>query len=248
MPLPLFFQGALAVTEKNIRIYYTKPPVFIFGLLFPLFLFIAFFMGRGLDLALFYPGFLAMTLFFTASSVGPIITPWEKRDRTYERLLSYPLTVGSIILGDILAGALFGLIISLVIWAGSLLIFSLPVGNPLLMIVAFVVGTATFATLGTLLASPASDTPSTVMMLSTLVRLPLIFISGIFIPLSALGGVARMISYFSPLTYLVDLFQGAMNGAAVIGAAADLAALMVFILLFGAGAVFFQRRNLMKGL
>ena len=248
MQLPLFLQGAFAVTEKNIRIYYTKPPVFIFGLLFPLFLFIAFFMGRGLELVLFYPGFLAMTLFFTASSVGPIITPWEKRDRTYERLLSYPLTVESIILGDILAGALFGFGISLMIWAVSVLIFSLPVGNPLLMGAAFVFGTATFATLGTLLASPASDTPSTVMMLSTLVRLPLIFISGIFIPLANLGGAAQAVAFLSPLTYLVDLFQGAMNGAGVIGPVTDLFALFVFILLFGAGAVYFQRRNLIKGL
>jgi len=248
MRLPLFFQGAFAVTEKNMRIYYTKPPVFIFGLLFPLFLFIAFFMGRGLELSRFYPGFLAMTLFFTASSVGPLITPWEKRDRTYERLLSYPLTVGSIILGDILAGALFGLVISLLIWAASLLIFSLPLGNPFLLSAAFILGTVTFASLGTLLASPASDTPSTVMMLSTLVRLPLIFISGIFIPLSVLGGAALAVSYLSPLTYLVDLFQGGMNGAAVIGPVTDLFALFVCILLFAAGAVYFQRRNLIKGL
>ncbi len=248
MQLPLFFRGALVVMEKNVRIYYTKPPVFIFGLLFPLFLFIAFSMGRGLDLHLFYPGFLAMTLFFTASSVGPIITPWEKRDRTYERLLSYPLTVESIILGDILAGALFGFSISLVIWTVSLLMFPLPMGNPLLILAAFFLGTITFATLGTLLASPASDTPATVMMLSTLVRLPLLFISGIFIPLADLGGAGQTVAYFSPLTYLVDLFQGAMNGAAVIGPVTDMTVLLAFILLFGAGSVHFQRRNLMKGL
>ncbi|NYT07808.1 MAG: ABC transporter permease [Methanomicrobiales archaeon] len=248
MALPLFFQGALAVAGKNVRIYYTKPPVFIFGLLFPLFLFIAFFMGRGLALSRFYPGFLAMTLFFTASSVGPLITPWEKRDRTYERLLSYPLTIGSIILGDILAGALFGFAISLVILVASLLIFSLPVGDPFIVLAAFLLGTIAFATLGTLLASPASDTPATVMMLSTLVRLPLIFISGIFIPLADLGGAAQAVAYLSPLTYLVDLFQGAMNGTGVIGPATDLAALLAYFLLFGAGAVYFQRRNVMKGL
>ena len=248
MEIHLFFSGVLAVAEKNVRIYYTKPPVFIFGLLFPLFLFIAFFMGRGLDLAIFYPGFLAMTLFFTASSVGPIITPWEKRDRTYERLLSYPLIVESIILGDILAGAFFGLVISLVIWAGSLLVLSLPLGNPFLLAAAFILGTVAFASLGTLLASPATDSPSTIMMLSTMVRLPLIFISGIFIPLANLGEAAQRLALLSPLTYLVDLFQGAMNGAAVFGPMFDIAALLSWIALFGAGSVYFQRRNLVKGL
>ncbi len=55
-----FFRGIVVVTEKNIRIYYTKAPVMIFGLLFPLFMFISFYLGRRLDLLLFFPGFLGM--------------------------------------------------------------------------------------------------------------------------------------------------------------------------------------------
>jgi hypothetical protein len=65
--------------------------------------------GRKLDLVTFSPAFVGMMVFFTASSVGPLITPWEKREKTYERLLSYPVTQDSIILGDIVAGVIFGL-------------------------------------------------------------------------------------------------------------------------------------------
>ena len=36
-----FFRGIMITTEKNIRIYYTKAPVIIFGLLFPLFMFLS---------------------------------------------------------------------------------------------------------------------------------------------------------------------------------------------------------------
>jgi hypothetical protein len=39
-----------------------------------------------------------------------------------------------------------------------------------------------------------------------------------------------------------------MNGAAFIGPATDFAALLLWITLFGAGAVYSQRRNLMTGL
>ena len=46
MEIPLFFRGILVITGKNIRLYYTKPPVLMFGLLFPLFMFFAFFVGR----------------------------------------------------------------------------------------------------------------------------------------------------------------------------------------------------------
>ena len=82
MEMPLYLRGIIVVTGKNMRLYYTKPPVLMFGILFPLFMFFAFFVGRHLDLTTFFPGFLAMMLFFTASSVGPLITPWEKREKT----------------------------------------------------------------------------------------------------------------------------------------------------------------------
>jgi len=36
------FKRSLAIAEKNMRIYYLKGPVIIFGLLFPLFLTLAF--------------------------------------------------------------------------------------------------------------------------------------------------------------------------------------------------------------
>ena len=137
MEFPLALRGILVITAKNMRLYYTKPPVLMFGLLFPLFMFFAFFVGRKLDLATFFPAFLAMMLFFTASSVGPLITPWEKRDKTYERLLSYPVTQDSIILGDVAAGAIFGIGISLVIWITSSLFVPVTVTNPGLFAFAF---------------------------------------------------------------------------------------------------------------
>ncbi|WAC05285.1 MAG: ABC transporter permease [Methanoregula sp.] len=246
--LPLFLRGILVIAEKNIRIYYNKAPVFIFGLLFPLFMFLAFFIGRHLDLAAFFPGFLAMTLFFTASSVGPLITPWEKRDKTYERLLSYPVTLESIILGDIAAGAFFGLIITTLVWLISSVFLHLAVGNPAILLAALLLGTVTFAALGTLLASPASDTPSNVMMLSSLVRFPLIFISGIFIPVSQMAGWGLILTYISPLTYLVDLFNTGLTGSSAFSPAADCAALIIVIAVFILAARFIQARNLVKGL
>ena len=189
MEVPLFLRGIIVITEKNMRLYYTKPPVLMFGLLFPLFMFLAFFVGRHLDLATFFPAFLGMMLFFTASSVGPLITPWEKRDKTYERLLSYPVTQDSIILGDVAAGAIFGMGISLLIWMASSLFIPVAVTNPELFALAFVIGTLSCAALGVLIASPGSDNPPNVMIFSNLIRFPLIFISGIFVPLSADAGL-----------------------------------------------------------
>lgn len=243
-----FARSILTITEKNMRIYYFKGPVMIFGLLFPLIMFFTFFIGRDLDLISFYPGFLGMMLFFTASSVGPLITPWEKREKTYERLVSLPVILESIILGDILAGALFGVGISVVVFCLSVLILPIPVTNAGLLMIAIILGSIAFAALGTLLSSPATNNPSNIMMLSSLVRLPIIFISGIFIPLSQLQGWSYMLTLISPLTYIVDLFHGSLNGNAVYPAWIDVSVIILVILLFIGGAKAIQMRNLAKGI
>ncbi len=84
-----FFHQIMVVTEKYIQTYYKKPPVIIFGLLLPLFMFLAFYVWKEVDFHIFCPGLLAMFRFFIASLVGPLITPWEKQAGTYERLLSF---------------------------------------------------------------------------------------------------------------------------------------------------------------
>jgi ABC-2 type transport system permease protein len=63
---------AWAIAKKDIRIYYLKGPVLIFGVFMPLFLFLAFLMGsRQLPLSFLISGLVGMTLFFTATAVSP---------------------------------------------------------------------------------------------------------------------------------------------------------------------------------
>jgi ABC-2 type transport system permease protein len=244
----VFARSILVITEKNMRIYYWRGPVVVFGLLFPFLMFFTYFIGRNLDLVAFFPGFLGMMLFFTASSVGPLITPWEKREKTYERLLSLPVILESIILGDIASGAIFGLAITGIVWGVSLAFLHLPLANLLAFSLAFLLGAVAFAALGTVFASMATDVPSNVMMLSSLVRLPLIFVSGIFIPLNQLQGWEFVLTSISPLTYLVDLFHAALTGDAVYPPAADVLVLLVIIAVFILLAKAIQERNLVKGL
>ncbi len=248
MEIPLFLRGIIVITGKNMRLYYTKPPVLMFGFLFPLFMFFAFFVGRHLDLTTFFPAFLAMMLFFTASSVGPLITPWEKREKTYERLLSYPVTQDSIILGDVIAGAIFGIGISLLVWITSSFFIPVAIVNPGLFVLAFMLGTLSCAALGVLLAAPASDSPPNVMIFSNLIRFPLIFISGIFVPLADLQGWGKFLAYCSPLTYLVDLFNAAMSGKSVFSPLLDCGVLIAFCAGFVLAARVIQKRNMMKGM
>lgn len=248
MDWKVFFRSIALVAEKNMRIYYFKGPVVVFGLLFPLIMFLTFFIGRDLDLVPFFPGFLGMMLFFTASSVGPLITPWEKREKTYERLVSLPVILESIILGDLLAGAIFGVAITTIVFAASTWIFGIPIANAGLLVLGLVLGSVAFAALGTLLASPSMDNPSNIMMLSSLVRLPIIFISGIFIPLAQLAGPYFLLTSLSPLTYLVDLFHAALTGNPFYPPWIDVLVLLAVTFLFAWCAKVIQKRNLVKGI
>ena len=240
-------RATVITVEKNIKIYYAKPPVLIFGIIFPLFMFISFFLGRKLDFYTFFPGFLAMSLFFTSSSVGPLITPWEKSAGTYERLLSFPVTVNTIILGDIIAGLIYGIAINILVLAGGIIFLDYKI-TVWSLIVGMLLSSFCFSSLGVLLASPAVKSPSNIMMLSSVVRFPLIFISGIFIPLSELSMAGRILSYISPITYIVDIFSYSLKGSHYIPIIVDFSSLLAFSALFLFLANRLHRRNLLRGL
>ena len=195
---------AWVIAKKDIRIYYLKGPVLIFGVLFPVCLFLAFAIGRSVPPAGLVPGLVAITLFFTTSSVSPAIAPWETQARTLERLLCAPLSIPAILAGDVLASYLFGSALSLVPVALGLLLFGASVAHLAALAAGFLVSGACFAILGVLLSSPPTDKPSEIMMLSNLVRLPLIFFSGVFLPLDAMPAWGQWIASISPLTYCTE--------------------------------------------
>jgi ABC-type Na+ transport system ATPase subunit NatA len=136
--------------------------------------------GHDAPAALMVPGIAAMALFFTASAVGPLVTPWERQARTLERLVTSPASLSAIIAGDVGAGAAFGAALALLPLGAGLALTAAQAAAPLPLLAGWLLGAAAFSSLGVLMAAPASDTPSQVMMLSNLVRLPLIFVSGVF--------------------------------------------------------------------
>ncbi len=158
------------------------------------------------------------------------------------------MTQDSIILGDVVAGAVFGIGISLLVWIASLFFIPVAITSIGLFALAFILGTLSCAALGALLASPASDSPPNVMIFSNLIRFPLIFISGIFVPLTQMQGPGLALAFCSPLTYLVDLFNAAMSGTSVFSPAVDCCMLAGISVVFILAARLIQTRNLVKGL
>jgi len=235
---------AWAVAKKDIRIYYFKGPVLIFGVFMPVFLFLAFFMGsRQLPLSFLISGLVGMTLFFTATAVSPAIFPWEGSAKTLERLASCPVTVEAIVFGDMIASTLFGIGITFVT-----VIIGLSLGLSLLhgitLVAAILLAACCFSAIGMLLAVPPTNVPSNIMMLSSLIKFPLVFISGIFVPLEQMPAWGLALAVFSPLTYFTDIVRYSFTGTHYFSVWIDIAALGMFTLVFSFGTMYLHKRTM----
>lgn len=235
---------SLGITKKDIRIYYQKGPVISFGLLMPLFLFLAFLIGnRNLSLEFLVSGLIGMTLFFTATAVSPIIAPWEAQFGTLERLISTPISITTLIFGDVLASFIFGIGITIVPVAVGLAM-GINIVHPIILIIGIILAGACFSSFGLLLSTPPTNAPSNIMMLSTLVRFPLVFISGIFIPLDKMPFWGKVVASISPLTYFTDLTRYSLNGQNFYPITSDLIAIVIFMAVFFILAVELHKKTI----
>ncbi|SDM51329.1 ABC transporter permease [Halarsenatibacter silvermanii] len=242
----LWLQQLAAISQKNIKIYYSESPVLIFGVLFPFCLFFAFALGRDLGFLELLPGLLGITFFFAGSAVGPFITPWETRTGTLERLLALPMPRWIMVIGDILAGFFFSLFLAIIIVLFSYIFLGVKVASIPLLILTSIIASLLFAGLGSAFAALPTDKPSNVMMLANSIRLPVIFISGIFVPLAELPFWGRVLSYISPVTYAVELLRAAYAGNNYLSPLISGAVLTGFMLIIVGGAVLFHRRTLTR--
>lgn len=240
--------GVYVIAKKDAVLYYFQPPVLIHGMLLPAFFFLAFVVARGFDAATAVPAMVAMTMCFTASAVSPMVTPWERRSKTYERLISSPVSQLGIVLGDTVAGAVFGIALSVVALVLGLVFSDVHVPRPGMLAVTLFLSGLSFGSLGVLLSARPTRNPSQVMMLANVVRMPMIFISGVLVPLAEMPRWSRLLAVISPLSYCSDLIRMSFGAEPYFGPWLDVAALVSFSLVFLYIAYFFHRRGRARAL
>lgn len=224
--------AAWAIAKKDILIYYLKPNIIVSGMLFPLFMFLAFAVGRPGEPSTLIPGLIAITILFSASSIEPVSIPIERRMKTFDRLISAPISLHAVVFGESLSGFLYSLGIAFVPLLAGLILFGTPILNIVPLVLGLLLTSFCFATMGTLFAAYPTESPGDIMSMLNLVRLPLIFVSGVFIPLDQIPTVGRFVTYLSPLTYGNDLIHAAYAGTTSFIPLVDVGMLLVFILIF----------------
>jgi ABC-2 type transport system permease protein len=231
------------VAVKDVRVYYLTPPMIMFGLMMPFFMFFSFSIRREMEAAQGVVRLLAMTTFFTASSAGPVIIPLERRMGTYDRLLAAPMSLLTLLLGKTLVGTFFATLVSVVPLLVGLLGLHVTVADAGMLLTGIVLASLAFSAFGLVFASIPTRSVGNIMMPSTLVRWPLLFVSGVFIPLEEMAPWARALSYLSPLTYAQDLMNHAVQGTGLISPWLDLSMLLLASGVFLVPAVLMHRRS-----
>ncbi len=223
---------AWAITVKDMKVYYLRPGMIMFGFLMPFFMFFSFSVRREMGAEQGIARLLALTTFFTAAAAGPFIIPLERRLGTYDRLLAAPMSLLTLLLGKTAVGAFFAIGVSAFALAAGVVVFGATIAQPWLLIGGILLASFSFSALGLIFGSIPTRNPGDVMMPSTLLRWGLLFVSGVFIPLSEMSPVAQAVAYLSPLTYAQDLMNHAMMGIGLLSPWLDLAVLLVTGILF----------------
>lgn len=212
---------AWTIAVKDVQAYYLTPTTILWGLLMPLAMWSCFVIRQGISGEFGLSRLLAIITFFTTSSVGPVIILLERRMHTYDRLLVAPMSLATVVVGKSMVGVFFGLAVSVLPLILGLTVFGVSVASAMLLPISLVLSACVFAALGTLFASGSAQMPCQVLLPTMLLRWPLMFISGVFIPLDQMPSWMRILSYVSPLTYAQDLLNHAIVGSSGGGKATE---------------------------
>ncbi len=222
---------------KDFRTYYLKPPNISWGLIFPLAWTGMFFIksGSGLEsISSILPGVVALSILFGTTSLLAVTVTFEKKNRSFERLLLAPVPLELLMLAKTGGAILFGVVNAFIpVVMAAFLIDLSHVDWMVFVLAAFLIAVAsTF--LGLFIAVAVSEVFEA-QTFSNFFRFPMIFLCGLFFPISSLPWFLEPLSYVLPLTYGADMLHGAIHGWHILPIFVDLLVLTMFcILLFAA--------------
>ena len=218
------------ILVKDMRTYYLKPPNISWGLIFPLAWTGMFFIKSGSALGsiqTLLPGVVAISILFGTTSMLAVTVTFEKKNRSFERLLLAPIPLEVLMLAKTGGAILFGVANAFVpvVMAAFLIDLSQVAWRAFIPAVFLIAVASTF--LGLFIAVAVSEVFEA-QTFSNFFRFPMIFLCGLFFPVEKLPVFLKPISYALPLTYGADVLHGAVHGGHAMPFSLDLALLSAF--------------------
>lgn len=200
-----------SILAKDMRTYYLKPPNISWGIVFPLAWTGMFFIRSGAqpaELRSLLPGVMTLAILFGTTSLLAVAITFEKKSRSFERLLLAPLPLGLLMLAKTAGAILFGVVNAFVPLLLAAFFTGLAGINWPALVAGVILIAVSSAFLGLLVAVSVAEVFEA-QTISNFFRFPMIFLCGLFVPLERLPAWLRPLSYVLPPTWGADILHQA---------------------------------------
>ena len=198
-----------ALWIRNLRAFWRNKPALLFNLAFPfffVFVFSSIFQGA---IALMLAGIIIATVFDSSLRVSSN-TIDDMTSGFMKEVLVSPISRLTIAVGQFVSSATVGTVQGLLIYIIGMVLFESVrpenVITVVMVIVSMVFVGLIFAGFGLLIASKAKNM-QTFQAVSMAITMPMTFISGAYIPLSALPNALIWVGRFNPMSHAVHFFR-----------------------------------------
>jgi len=217
------------ILMKDMRSYYLKPPNISWGLIFPVAWTLMFFLRSpvAVEVRDLLPGVMALSILFGTTSMLAVTITFERKSRSFERLLLAPISLNLLMLAKTSGAIMFGIINAFVPVIFAAILTNLSGINWLMVLASVVLIAITSTFLGLFIAVSVTQVFEA-QTFSNFFRFPMLFLCGLFIPLADLPSFIRPVSYALPLTYGADILKTAVSQNGVIAVPLNFLALLLF--------------------
>jgi ABC-2 type transport system permease protein len=228
--MALFFRSIGVIAYREFLRFLQDKPRMLSSFAMPL-LFLAIFgagfgklIGQavpGVDYIKFmYPGILAMTVLFTSIFSGISIV-WDREFGFLKEVLVSPLSRSGVLAGKAVGAAAIAIIQGcIMLILAPILDVQIDLGTVLALLPLLLVISLTLSSLGLLLGSRMRSQQGFQILMQLLI-FPMVFLSGVFYPISGVATWLEVLSKINPVTYGIDAIRQVVLGT-------DVAAVTVF--------------------
>jgi ABC-2 type transport system permease protein len=217
------------ILKKDIQNYYLKPPNISWGIIFPLAWALMLFIRsqQSVEIIEILPGLMAMSVLFGTTSMLAVTITFERKGRSFDRLLLAPISLNTLVLAKTSGSMMFGIFNAYIpVIFAAFLIDLTGVNWGIVLMGVFLI--AVTSTLLGLVVAVISKEVFEAQTLSNFFRFPMLFLCGLFFPIASLPVFLRPLSYCLPLTYGADLLNGALTKNGTMSTWIDITILIIF--------------------
>ena len=182
---------------------------------------------------------MGMSVLFGTTSMLAVTITFERKGRSFERLLLAPIGLNTLVLAKISGAVMFGIFNAFVPLVLASFLTDLSGINWTLVILGVFLVAVSSTLLGLMVAVSVQEVFEA-QTLSNFFRFPMLFLCGLFVPIERLPAILKPLSFCLPLTYGTDILRASILGSSLMNRYLSIFMMFVFI-----GILFYlSRRNI----